>query len=469
MSPSPSAVLNTPSYKAPSHTDGLPDKQRFQAMVAIMVSICLASLDTAIANTALPTIAADLKASAATSVWIINGYQLAMIAAILPLASMGEIVGHRRVYIAGLSLFILASLACGLSESLPTLAAARVLQGLGAAAIMSVNSALVRFIYPTRLLGRALGLNALMVALSFVAGPPVASAILLVSSWEWLFLINVPLGLLAVGLAWRSLPHTQRAGHGFDAIAALLCAGALSLFVLGIGEASHAAPWPRVLAEWMVSALCCTLLIRRQSNHPAPMLAIDLLRRPQFSLSAATSVCSFSAQGLAFVSLPFLFQEVLGRSQVETGFLMMPWSVVVAIMAPIAGRLSDRYSAATLGGIGLAVLSLGLVLMALMPDQPSVTDIVWRMAICGAGFGFFQSPNLKAIMLAAPSTRSGGASGIVATSRLLGQSSGAALVAACFSLVGVQGSVLALWVGCAFAGLASVASFLRLAAPRTAD
>jgi DHA2 family multidrug resistance protein-like MFS transporter len=435
-------------------------------MWAIMVAVCMATLDTAIANVALPTIAADLHASPAASVWIVNGYQLAMIGAILPFASLGEIVGLRRVYIYGLGAFILSSLVCGLSVSLPMLAVARVVQGIAAAAVMGVNTALLRHVFPLHMLGRAVGNNAMVVALSFVAGPSVAAAILSFASWNWLFLVNVPFGLLAVALAWNSLPETSRTGHRFDRVAALLCAGVLSVLVLAIGDAAHAAPWERMMVEIGLVLVCGALLVRRQAGHPAPILAFDLLRRPQFALSIATAVCSFAAQGLAFVSLPFLFQNVMGRSEVETGFLITPWSLVVAVMAPIAGRLSDRYSAGILGGIGMAILCVGMWLMASMPAQPDNLAIAWRMCICGAGFGFFQAPNLKAIMLAAPPERSGSASGMVGVGRLLGQSSGAALVAACFGIAAMQGPILALWVGGAFAAVACLASFSRLLAPK---
>jgi DHA2 family multidrug resistance protein-like MFS transporter len=179
-------------------------------------------------------------------------------------------------------------------------------------------------------------------------------------------------------------------------------------------------------------------------------------------LSAATAVCSFAVQGLAFVSLPFYFEDVLQRSQVETGFFMTPWPLVVAIMAPIGGRLSDRFSAGMLGGLGLLFLGVGMVLLATLPTAPSVANIVWRMMICGIGFGLFQTPNMKAIMASAPSHRSGSASGIVATARLTGQTMGAALAALCFSLAGREGATLALALGAGFAGLGSVMSFLRL-------
>ncbi|MFG1396188.1 MFS transporter [Roseixanthobacter pseudopolyaromaticivorans] len=442
--------------------DGLQGAQRFQASLAIFIAVGMASLDTAITNTALPTIAADIGADAASSIWVVTTYQMAMVAALLPLAALGDIVGHRRVYLAGLALFTVTSLACGLAWSLPSLVVARALQGLGAAAIMSVNSALIRHIYPTRMLGRGLGTNALVVALGFTIGPTVASGILWVTSWHWLFLINVPAGLAGLFFSARALPVTPRAAHRFELMAALLSAAFFTLLVLGIGQASHLGPWSLVGLEIGGAIACVAVLLRWQAGHPAPMLAVDLFRRPVFALSAVTSACSFTTQGLAFVALPFLLQTQLGHSQVATGFLMTPWPAVVAVMAPIAGRLSDRYAPGLLGGIGLLMLCGGMATLALLPAAPSTFDIVWRMVLCGAGFGFFQSPNLKALMTSAPPQRSGGASGIVAAARLLGQATGAALVALCFHLARDGGPELALWLGAGFALFASLASFLRL-------
>jgi DHA2 family multidrug resistance protein-like MFS transporter len=442
--------------------EGLPRHERTRALFAVMMAVCVATLDTAIANTALPTIAASLKAGDADSIWVVSSYQLAMVAMLLPAASLGEVLGHRRVFMGGMIIFMLASLACGLAPSLPWLVGARVLQGLGAAGVMSVNGAMLRFIYPSASLGRGMGTNAMVVGLSFAAGPTAASAILSVGSWHWLFLINVPICLLAMYFGLRGLPLTKRATYRYDGLGAALCAGALGLLILGIGEGAHQATATTVGIELALAAACLALLMWRQAGHPAPILAVDLLKRPVFALSAATAVCSFSAQALAFVSLPFLLQNQLGYSQVDTGFLVTPWPVLVAAMAPVAGRLSDRYPAGILGGGGLAVLCIGLILLATMPASPSVLDICWRMAVCGAGFGFFQSPNLRAIMSAAPPARSGGASGIVATVRLLGQAIGAALVAACFHVSTTQGAVLALWLGALCAGLASVASLSRM-------
>ena len=446
-------------------TDGLPIERRIWAVVAISAAVAMASLDTAIANIALPSIATDLNVSPADVVWVVNVYQIALVATLLPLGALGEIVGHHRIYLAGLLLFTIASLGCAMAWSLPSLLVARVLQGLGASGLMSVNSALIRFVYPSRMLGRGYGYNALVVGTAFTFGPTIASGILAFGTWPWLFAVNIPFGLVAMAIGLRTLPRTPRAEHGFDFLGAAMAAMCLGLVILGVGSAAHRAPTGPVVAELVVGIGLGLVLIRRQADHPAPMLPVDLFRRPMFALSAATAVCSFAVQGIGFVSLPFYFEDILHRTQVETGFFMTPWPLVVAIMAPIGGRLSDRHPAGLLGGIGLVILGIGMALLATLPASPGILNIVWRMAICGLGFGFFQTPNLRAIMASAPPERSGGASGIVATARLLGQTTGAALVALCFGLVGRHGPTLALTLGAVFAGAASVASGLRLVAP----
>jgi len=442
--------------------DGLPEGARFWAIVALSLGVGMSSLDTAIANTALPAMAAQLHATPADSVWIVNAYQLAMVATLLPIAALGETLGYRRIYIAGMAVFTLASLGCALAWSLPALIVARLFQGLGAAALMGVNTALLRTVYPAKLHGRGFGNNALVVAIGFALGPSLASLILAVSSWEWLFGINVVPGIVAFFIARKALPESPRSSHRVDAVAGLFNVVAFGMGVLALGDAAHRVGLRTLLLEAFLALLFFVLLVRRQKGHPAPLLPVDLFRRPLFSLSVMTSICTFAAQALAFVALPFYFESALGRSPIETGFLMTPWPVMVGVMAPVAGRLSDRYSPGLLGGIGLLILGLGLVTLAGMPDAPDAFDIGWRMAVCGVGFGFFQAPNLKAIMGSAPPQRAGSASGMVATARLIGQSTGAALVAFCLTISVGRGSWYALGLAAAFAFIASVASFSRL-------
>jgi len=434
-----------------------------RALIAVLLGVALGTLDTAIANTALPAMAASLHAAPAASIWIINAYQLAVVAALLPCAAIGDRVGPRAVFLFGLVFFTAASLACVLAPNLPLLAVARGLQGIGGGAVMSVNIALIRLIFPLERLGRGLGFNALVVGVSFALGPSVASLVLSLASWPWLFGINLPLGLLAIRFAWSALPRSPRQAHSFDPWTALLASLTCAALIFAVAEIGQQDGWQRVLALLLVCLVAGALLLRRQAGHPAPMLPVDLLARPMFALSVATAFAAFAAQGLAFVALPFYFENVLLRDPVDTGFLMTAWPVLVAAAAPIAGRLSDRHAPGLLGGVGLAVLAMGLLLMATLPEHASAATIVMRLALCGAGFGFFQSPNLRALMTSAPPERSGGASGMVGLVRLFGQTTGAALVALCFGRAGLHGPIWALSIATGFAAAASIASFSRLA------
>jgi MFS transporter, DHA2 family, multidrug resistance protein len=445
--------------------DGLPLPQRYWAILNLAVGIALSVLDSAIANIALPAIAKEIHASAADSIWVINAYQLAVVISLLPFASLGDIFGYRRIYIIGLVVFTGAALVSALSHSLLMLTLGRALQGLGAAGIMSVNTALVRFTYPRRQLGRGIAMVSVVVSISSAAGPSVAAAILAVASWPWLFAINVPIGLAALLMSWRLLPVTPASEHRFDLLSAVLSAVAFAFLISGINSIGHHHPAFLVASELAGGFLVGYVLVRRQSSLAMPLLPVDLFKRPVFTLSVATAVSAFVAQGIVFVALPFYFQDMIGRSQVETGLLMTPWPVTVAIIAPIAGRLADRYPAGILGGIGLWVLCLGFVLLALLPAQPGDASIVWRIVVCGFGFGFFQSPNNRAIVSSAPRERSGGAGAIQATARLLGQTIGAALVALVFGYAGPGGGTsprTAILIAAGFSALAAVVSLSRL-------
>jgi len=433
-----------------------------RALVAVLLGVVLATLDTAIANTALPTIASDLHSTAATSIWIINAYQLAVVSTMLPFAALGDLLGPRRIFIGGIALFMLASLACVFADTVALLAAWRAVQGIGAGAMMSVNIALIGLIYPRQRLGRGVGMNALVVAIGFAVGPSVASLILSVASWPWLFGINVPLGAIAIAFALPALPRTRRVARAFDPVTAALTVICFAGLILTLSQVTQWQPLNHILFSLSITIISTVLLLRREAGHPAPMLPVDLFRRPLFALSTITAISAFATQGLAFVSLPFYFEKVLHWDAINTGFLMTAWPAVVGLAAPVAGRLSDKYSPGILGGIGLAILCVGMTMLALLPAVPNTTVVVIYLAFCGAGFGMFQAPNLKALMSSAPPERSGGASGVIGVARLLGQTSGAALVALCFHYAGVQGSMLALGLGAATAGIASIASFSRL-------
>ncbi|HEY2021075.1 MFS transporter [Paraburkholderia sp.] len=456
---------STPAAAAslePAAEQGLPVPQRYWAMIVIALGLTLSVLDSAIANVALPTIARNLQASAAGSIWVVNAYQLAITVTLLPLASLGDRIGYRRVYLSGLVLFTVASLGCALSASLPELALARVFQGFGAAGVMSVNTALVRMIYPPAHLGRGIALNAMVVAVSSAVGPTIAAGVLAIASWQWLFAINVPIGLAALIAGVKALP--LNAGHEspYDYLSAVMNAFVFGLLIFAVDGLGHGENFGYVTLEAVAALVIGYFFVRRQLTQPAPLLPIDLLRIPVFALSIGTSVCSFCAQMLAFVSLPFLLQDTLGMSQVQTGLLMTPWPAVIIIAAPIAGVLSDRVSSGWLGGVGLAAMTAGLLLLATLGPHPDALQISWRMALCGAGFGIFQSPNNRTILSSAPRERSGGASGMLGTARLTGQTLGAALVALIFGVAPKNGPIVALYVASGFAAVAAVVSTMRV-------
>ncbi|MDB5731379.1 MAG: putative transporter, MFS-type [Variovorax sp.] len=454
--------------------NGLPPPQRRRALLVIILGLLLSVLDGTVVNLALPSIARDLHASASQSIWVVNAYQVATLALLLPLATLGDLVGYRRVYLTGLAVFTVASLGCAVATSVPALAAARAVQGLGAAGVMSVNAALVRQIFPQSLLGRGMAINSMVVATATVAGPTVAALILSVAPWPWLFALNLPLGALTLALGVRALPQDRPRRPGsapLSVIDVVLNILMFSLVFLGVDTLGtrHATPGGTPLASGLAilaaGLAIGAVYVRRQLHRPLPLFPLDLLRIPVFALSMCTSVAAFGAQMLAFVALPFLMLEHFGRSPFQAGMLITAWPLAIVVVAPIAGRLIGRYPGGLLGGIGLGVMAFGLAAMALLPAQPGDADIVWRLLLCGAGFGLFQSPNNHTIVTSAPVERSGGASGMLGTARLTGQTLGAVILAVIFSLSSPHdghGPFVALGLAAVLAAVAGLFSALRL-------
>jgi len=440
------------------------DPPRWLALLSLLLAVFLGSLDQSIANTALPAIGAALQRTPAESVWIVHAYQLAVVAVLLPLASLGDRWGARKVFLLGVGVFSGAALASACATQLEWLAFFRAVQGIGAAGVMSVNLALIRRIFPSEQLGKGAGLNALIVGMGYSLGPTVASLLLAVLPWPWLFGLQAPLGLLGWLLARRCLPRTEAApgDEPYDRWLALLSAVCFASLVFTLSAVAQQKGAVVVLASLALMLGSGAWLLRRQRGHAAPVLPVDLMQKPMFSLSVFTSFSSFTTQGLAFVALPFFFQQQLARPAVETGVLMSVWALVVALMAPVAGPLSDRYPSAILGGLGLGLLSVGMLGLGALGAEVPFAVMALCMVLCGVGFGLFQSPNLRAIMASAPPHRTSSASGMVALARLTGQASGAALVALCFNLFGPLGAGRAVLLGAATAGLGALLSLARL-------
>src|SRR3954462_1444531 len=274
----------TPAIARQEAQDGLPLPRRYWSVISIWLALTMAVLDGAIANVALPVIAHQLGASPASSVWVINAYQLTIPILLLPLAALGDRIGYKCIYIPGLALFTLGSVGCALGGTLDLLIAARVFQGIGAACIMSMNAALVRATYPAKMLGRGIGYNAMVLSLSAAAGPTLAALILSVASWPWLFLINLPIGIAAVIIGWKALPHVRGHGNPFDWVAALL-SGAMMGFVV-FGAETFARESGAIGGALIVAGIAAgALLVWREWGNAAPLFPVDLLKIRIFSMS----------------------------------------------------------------------------------------------------------------------------------------------------------------------------------------
>lgn len=432
----------------------------FPVLTAILMSV----LDVNILNISLPTLAENFGSTPSGTIWVVNAYQLAITMSLLIFAALSDIKGYRNIFTLGLILFTGASVLCALSPSLPVLVCARILQGVGSGAVMSVNSALIRSIYPPEILGRGISLNAMVVAAGISAGPSIAGLILTAASWHWLFIINVPLGITAIIMIWKLVPDTQErlSGkiHFSDCIGNAVTFGLFIWTLDCIGRRTGTA----VMAlQIFVLILVSFFYIRRQLKAEVPVLPVDLLKIKFFSLSLCTSLCSFTAQMLTLVSLPFYCQTVLHYTPAEAGLTVTPWPLAILAAAPFAGRLVEKIHPAVISGTGLVLMASGLLLLVFLPDNPERTEIMWRMALAGTGFGLFQTPNNVAIVSSAPKKRSGGIGGAQGTTRVLGQTMGTTAVAVVFALTGSPANAwICLLAGACCAAAGAVISFSRI-------
>ena len=418
--------------------DGLHRPEIYYAVITTFCGLFLSVMDGTICNVALPTIALRLGVSPSDSIWIVNAFQLVIMMLLLPFSSLGELFGYRKVYLTGVAVFTFGSLFCALSHTFHVLVASRVIQGIGAAMIMSVNTSLIKIIYPKRHLGKGVGLNATVVAIASVTGPSLAAAILSVTTWEWLFAINVPIGIVTWFMGRKFLPDnpTKVAGRHFDWADTLLNAATFGLMIGCIEAYSHGLDWHKILIAVAAFFLVGAVYVRTQLGKEYPMLPFDLLRIPMFSMSVGTSILSFTVQQLMMVSLPFLLMHNYGYDAVGTGLIMTASPVAIMFVAPIAGWMIGKVHPGLLGGVGISLMSISCFLLAFMPQDVQHFGFVWSIMLFGVGFGLFQSPNNHILLSSAPPHRSGSAGGMLASARLIGQTTGAALVAMMFHIFG---------------------------------
>ena len=411
--------------------------KKYIAVIALQIVLVMTVLDVTVVNVALPVLAGQFNISSSLSVWVITIYQLVITMLLLPVSSFGDLHSYKRTFLTGVVLFTLSSGLCAASQNFTTLVIARGIQGVGAACVMGVNIALVRLIYPREILGRGMALNAMCIAIATAAGPTIAGALLSITTWHWLFLINIPLGVGAFIIGLRLLPENPKMEHKprFDWISAVENMIVFGLIFYALGNFARKGDLLTsviLLASGIITGI---FYLRRQFNREQPLLPVDLFRNSMYSMSIVTSVCSFMAQNMTMIALPFLYLKSYHFSEITTGLLMTPWPLATMIVSPIAARYVEKHNPGATAALGMAVFITGVILLLLPGDAPSEWNIAWRMAVCGVGFGMFQTPNNIVMVMATPVHRSGGAGGMQSTARLVGQTIGATTVSSVFALV----------------------------------
>lgn len=433
------------------------------AVIAVLAAMALVVLDAAMVTVAVPTIAQELSVAPAAALRIVSVYQTALVMALLPVAALGESLGYRRVFLGGVALFGVSATCAASASSLDQLIAARFLQGLGGAAIMALGIALLRQALPAQRIGAAIGWNAMTVALCAAAGPALGAVVISVASWPYLFLLHLPLSLVAVA-AGAQMPATRGSARAPDLVSMTLCAAGFAFLMFG----AQAAMDRPALAALLVAASAAAFwaVTRRESPKFAPMVPVDLLRIRAVRLSVVASVCCFTGQAACMLVLPFHLQHGLGQTPLMTGLYMTSWPLAVAVAALAAGRIADRMPAWMLCTSGAGLIAAGLAGAALLPLAAGPAWLAALLIPCGLGFGLFQVPNNRTMFLSAPIARSGAAGGMQGTARLTGQTWGSVLITLLFAWTpSIAAPTWGLVLGALFALLAAIVSAMQATAP----
>ena len=409
------------------------ERYRWYALSVIMLGSMMGTLDASIANVAIPTIAKVYHHSIDDAEWIVLSFMLVSASTLVLFGRLGDMLGQKRIYLTGFAIFGLSSISCAFAPSLVWLIISRGVQAIGAAMLVSSNQALIVDSFPAQQRGQAIGFNGAAVAVGLSLGPIVGGAIVTFGDWRWIFLINVPITIIALIGAAIVLKRTEHRSQGFDPAGALLSIGALLLISLPLSRA-HVWGWT---SPWTIGLLCAGiallgvfLIVERRVT--APTLDLSLFKSRVFAFSVLAALVYFVAvAGLIFI-VPVTAQTALGYSAFAAGFLLMPITALNVVLAPLAGGLSDRVPVRFVSTTGAAVVALGLFLLSRLPLHPGLPQLIGFLVVTGAGTAVFSQPNNSAIMGSAPQNRRGIAAGTLATARTTGQLLGVAIAGAVY-------------------------------------
>lgn len=406
--------------------------KKWYTMSTVAMGIFLATIDGSIVNVALPTLVRELNTNFATVQWVVLSYLLTVTTLMLGIGRLADMRGKKTIYVAGFVVFTAGSVLCALAPTVYALIAFRVVKAIGAAMIMALGAAIVTEAFPAKERGRALGMIGTSVSIGVVVGPTLGGIILDVLNWHWIFLVNLPLGIIGTVIAIRFLPAFRPpGGQKFDFVGAfVMFVGLTSLslgLTLGQGMGFTATPILVLLAIFVV-ALVIFLYIENRVEYP--MMDLRLFRNPTFSTNLGTGFTTFLAISGVFLLMPFYLDDVLGLDIRQVGIMLAIFPVALGFTAPLGGSLSDRFGTRPISVIGLAILVAGYFWFATLDTDTSTLGFILRALPLGVGMGLFQSPNNSAIMGSVPRERLGVASGLLSITRTMGQVTGISIMGA---------------------------------------
>ena len=407
-------------------------ERKWLILTSVSLGSLMATLDGSIVNIALPAIQTDFRVDLTTIEWVVVAYLLVVGSLLLPFGRLGEVLTFKRVYLVGFAVFTLASVCCGISPNTAALVAFRVVQGIGAAMLMAMGPAIVAHTFHDRERGRALGLNGISVAVGLSLGPALGGILTQVATWRAIFLINAPIGVLAILWAYRILP-VEKAGRdqSFDVRGAALSGVALFALLLALSDGQE---WgwnsPAIIGLFVAFVVLGVFFLLTERKSIQPMIDLALFRIRPFSAGLASVVVAFAGLTTATFLLPFLLEQGRGFSPIEAGLLLTPVPVTMAIVAPLSGIASDRFGPRVLASLGMTIMVVGMLSLTQLTVDFTLPDLIWRLVLLGIGQGMFMSPNSSAVLGSVPRPRVGTASGTLAQMRVNGQAFGIALSAA---------------------------------------
>lgn len=408
------------------------NNKKWLILLAVGMGVFLATIDGGIVNIGLNTLVKEFNKPLVVIEWVVLAYMLTISSLMLSIGRLGDMIGKKKLFLAGLITFTLGSLLCGFSSSIYWLIAFRVLQAVGGAVNMALGTAIVTEAFPDRERGKALGILGTLVSIGIIAGPTIGGVILESLPWNWLFFVNLPVGIIGVIMVLRYVP-AYRPGkkQHFDFRGALVLFVALVSLLFALSSIQSGIvdlQWILVLFGVFITALGGFIVIEKRT--PEPMIDLSMFHNRMFSVNLVTGLLVFVVTAGTMILLPLYLQNILNFGPRQSGLMLAITPVCVALVAPFSGALSDRVSSRLITAIGLVVLLTGFFLVSTLNTDTTVAGYLLRFIPVGIGIGLFQAPNNSAIMGSAPRERSGVASSLLSLNRTIGQTTGIALLGA---------------------------------------